>query len=151
MLNHTKGQKSHHIPSVSLILQMPLKLRQFSWHYFLCCSVLSVPRSDLKKHDEHGKCHSLAYQGCVGILCKFYYTIYRLEFALKFHKRLVAFLVCEQIFILTETSGFLGPHPNTAVKVDQKEILVNYKASIHPSGFYEYICDDKVVVTTVLL
>lgn len=35
-----------------------------------------------------------------------------------------------RFFSLTETSGFLGPHPNTVVKLDQKEILVNYKASI---------------------
>lgn len=61
---------------------------------------------------------------------KFNYTIYKLGFALKFHKRQVASLVFEQIFSLTETSGFLGPHPNTVVKLDQKEILVNYKASI---------------------
>lgn len=53
-----------------------------------------------------------------------------MEFALEFHKRHMASLVCKQICSLTGEHRFLGHDPNTVVKLDQREASVNDKASL---------------------
>lgn len=108
-----------------------------------CCSVCTLPHSDLKEHDEQGKYHRATHQDDVSNLCNLNYTTYKLEFALEFHKRQVASLVCEQIFSLMETHRFLGPDPNTIVKLNQKEISVNGKASMFL--VYKYIYDGNAL------